>query len=149
MRADEKIALTQVPEAVLNAAKAKFPKAELLSAEKEVDGGKTIYEITVKDNGQRADIEISADCKILAVEKTIAIKKVPSAVLDTLKAKHPHATIKKSEQIYKNDKLVAYELVIAVSSDTSAELTFQPDGKLLEEEKRGPNTRTRNSSADL
>jgi phosphoketolase len=137
-RAEEKVSLTQVPEAVLNAAKTKFPKAELLSAEKEVDDGKTIYEIAINDNGQKADVVVTADGKIVAVEKVIAITRVPSAVLETLKTKHPQASLKKAKQIFKDDKLSAYELLVADGPDSkSIELTFQPDGKLIEEEQKG------------
>jgi Putative beta-lactamase-inhibitor-like, PepSY-like len=136
VRADDKISLSQVPGAVLNATKAKFPNAELVSAVKEEENGKVTYEITIKDNDQNADVEVTLEGKILAVEKTMSVKKVPRAVVAGLKARHPHAAIKKAKQIFKDDKLTAYELVVAIEGESkSTELTFQPDGKPVEEEK--------------
>src|SRR5262245_53551215 len=68
--ADEvKVELKDVPNAVLNAVKATFPQAELLEAMKETEEGRTIFEITLKDKGQKADVSVTADGKITEIEK--------------------------------------------------------------------------------
>ncbi len=52
-RADEvKVPLKDVPKAVLDSIKEKFPRAELTEATKETEDGKTTYEIALKDGGR-------------------------------------------------------------------------------------------------
>ena len=57
LRADEvKVPLDQVPAAIKEAVKKKFPDAELVSAEKDTDKGTTTYEIVTKNKGQKIDV---------------------------------------------------------------------------------------------
>src|SRR5205085_11412445 len=42
---EEKVPLDKLPKAVTEAVKKKFPRAELVSAEKEKQDGKTVYEV--------------------------------------------------------------------------------------------------------
>ena len=58
------------------------------------------------------------------------------AVLDALEAKYPKATIKKAEAISKEDKLIAYEMLIVTADKKKLEVKFDPAGKFLEEEKK-------------
>ena len=48
-----KVPLKDVPKAVLDSIKEKFPRAELTEATKETEDGKTTYEIALKDGGAR------------------------------------------------------------------------------------------------
>src|SRR5262245_36721406 len=53
---EEKVALKDVPKAVTDSVKKRFPDAELLSAEKETEDGKTVYELTIKDKKHKIDV---------------------------------------------------------------------------------------------
>lgn len=68
VRADEKIPLDQVPEAVLKAVKERFPKGEILSAEREREDGRIQYELKVRDGGKIYEVEVTAEGRILEVE---------------------------------------------------------------------------------
>jgi hypothetical protein len=50
--AEEQVPVDQLPKAVLDAVKAKFPGAELQGAEKEDAGGNTIYEVNLDSTGK-------------------------------------------------------------------------------------------------
>jgi uncharacterized membrane protein YkoI len=61
-RADEeKVPLDKVPQTVREAAKKRFPKAEMKEASKEVADGKTTYEITFKENGKNIDVTLTPE----------------------------------------------------------------------------------------
>ena len=82
---EEKIPFDKLPKVVLDAAKAKFPDAELIGASKEDEDGKVVYEIGLKHKGQQVDIELAHDGTILVIEKSIAGKDLPKEVVDALK----------------------------------------------------------------
>ncbi len=132
---EEKVALDKLPQGVVDAVKAKFPKGKLVEAAKEVEGGKTVFKVTIK-NGKRAiDVSVSEQGKILSIEKEIAINEIPKVVREALDAKYPKANVKSAEEISKPDTVAAYEMVIVTSDSHNLEVSFDPRGKFLTEEK--------------
>ena len=135
-RADEeKVPLDKVPPAVTKAVKAKFPNGTLKQAEKEVEDGKTVYEIGLEDGGRKLDVSVNEQGTILAIEKQIAESELPKPVKDAVKAKYPNATIKKAEEITK-DTTKSFEVILAVG-DKQREVVLDPAGKILEDEEAG------------
>ena len=133
-RADEeKIALDKVPAAVRKAVKDKFPKAEIKEATKEVEDGKTTFEIGLKHNGHAIDVLLKEDGTILEVEKEIAVADLPRAVADAVKAKYPKGETKKAEEVVKGET-TSYEIVV-VDNGKNRELAVSADGKILDPEK--------------
>jgi hypothetical protein len=140
-RADEeKIPLDKVPKAVLEAVKARFPDAKLLGAEIEKEGGKTVYEIAVKDRDQKIEVTLTPEGKIVSLEKQIAAKDLPKAVVEALEAKYPKATYKMIEELIEvkdgKDKLEGYEVLLVTAEKKTVEVVVAPDGKITPEEKK-------------
>ena len=134
---EEKIPLDKLPTAVVKAVKAKFDGATLVSAEKEKADGKLVYEVNLKHKGHAIEVTVTPEGKIVAVEKIIAAKDLPEAVADALKQKYPKATVKKVEEISKDDKITAYEVLLVTDGKKTLEVKFDPKGKVLEVEKKG------------
>jgi uncharacterized membrane protein YkoI len=132
---EEKIPLDKVPKAVLDALKAKYPDAELVSAEKEIEDGKTIYEVAIKNKGQKLEVSFSPEGKFIEAEKAIDVKDLPKAVTDALEAKYPKATIKRAEEVTKDDG-VGYEVLITTADKKTFEIELDAKGKILEEESK-------------
>ncbi len=134
-RADEeKIPLDKVPAAVMKAVKAKFPKAEIKEAEKEVEKGETTYEIELKEDGHEFEVSLKEDGTILEVEKQIPVKDLPKAVADAVMAKYPKGTIKKVEEVTKGEKTEkTYEVVVS-DGGKAREVLLDPTGKILKDE---------------
>ncbi|MBI3838576.1 MAG: PepSY-like domain-containing protein [Planctomycetia bacterium] len=140
-RSDEsKVPLSEVPKAGLEAVNAMFPDAAIGDAAKETEDGKTVYEVSLKQNGRNIDVTIGADGKIQLVEKEIADKDLPTAVRRTLEAKYPKATYKIIEEVksIKNDKstLDFFETLLVTASKEIVEVQITPDGKIKNEEKK-------------
>jgi hypothetical protein len=132
---EEKIPLDKLPKAVVDAVKAKFEGAELVSAEKEKEDGKEVFEVAIKHKGQNIEVTLTPEGKIVSVEKEIAVKDLPKEVSEALDAKYPKATIKKLEEVTEGDKLT-YEALLVTADKKTVEAVFDPKGKLVKEEKK-------------
>jgi hypothetical protein len=64
----ENVPINQLPSPVTAAIKNRFPKSELLSAEKDLEKGKVKYELKVRNNGKIYDVDVDPSGKILKVE---------------------------------------------------------------------------------
>ena len=137
---EEKVPLDKVPKAVIDAVKKRFPNAEMTGAEKETEDGKTNYEIAIKDNGTKIDVEVTADGVITEIEKTMNVSDLTKAVTETLNGKYPGSTLKKAEQIFKvaegKETLEHYEVVLVTPDKKKFEVCVSPEGKIVKEEEK-------------
>jgi hypothetical protein len=67
----ENVPINQLPSPVTAAIKKRFPKSELLEAEKDLENGKVKYEVKVRSDGQNYDVDVTPKGKILKVEPYI------------------------------------------------------------------------------
>lgn len=132
---EKKIPLSEVPAAVRDAVKAKYPGAELTGAEKETEKGVTYYELAFKDKGQRIEATFKADGTLVSVEKVIAVKDLPRAVADALDAKYRGAKLTRVEEETEGDK-VTYEVHLVTAEGKAREVVFDRTGKVVEEESK-------------
>jgi hypothetical protein len=65
----ENVPINQLPSPVTAAIKNRFPKSELLSAEKDLENGKVIFEVKVRSDGQNYDVDVAPSGKILKIER--------------------------------------------------------------------------------
>ncbi|MGP0068871.1 MAG: PepSY-like domain-containing protein [Isosphaeraceae bacterium] len=147
-RADEeKVPFDKLPAAVQKAIKRKFPKAEFEGASKEVEDGKTIYEVELEIKDRAVDVAMKADGTILEIEKEIPVDQLPKAVRKKLAAKYPGAKIEKAEEVTKGeDGPVTYEVAI------SQEVVLTAKGKIVQaeedEDDEKPATKAKKSKKD-
>lgn len=133
--ADEKIPLKEVPKAVVDAVNAKFPKAEVVQAEKEVEDGVTYYELAIKFNGNNIDVTSKADGEIVEIETEIKPTGLPKEVIGQLDAKYPKAEIKKAEYIASKE-VTKYEVLLLTADKQTVEVVFETRWILIKEEKK-------------
>lgn len=67
----ENVPINRLPSPVTAAIKNRFPKGELLLAERDLDNGRVIYEVKVRSNGQVFDLDITPSGKILKIDRDI------------------------------------------------------------------------------
>jgi peptidyl-tRNA hydrolase len=133
VHADEtKVPLDQVPAAVKDAVKKKFPDAKMEEAEKEVKDGKTTFELVIKEESKKITVSLKEDGTILEIEKEIAAKDLPEAVASALKSKYPSGTVKKAEEVTVGEK-VAYEVIVAQEGKKNREIALDKTGKITED----------------
>ncbi|MBM3976870.1 MAG: hypothetical protein FJ299_07765 [Planctomycetes bacterium] len=66
--ADERIALDQVPQAVIDAALAAVPGLVLSGAEKELEAGQVVYSLEGKVGGATYEVEVGADGRVNEID---------------------------------------------------------------------------------
>jgi len=134
----EKIPLDKVPKAVMDAIKGRFPGAGISSVEKEKEGDKIVYDIELKHNGRKFEMDILEDGTILEVEKEVALKDVPDAVKKAVRDKYPQAMIKEVMEVNKvKDKQETpdrYEVTIETAEKKTMEVVVSLDGKMVKGE---------------
>lgn len=131
--ADEvKVPLDKVPGKVIDAIKAKFPSAELTGAEKDVEDGKTTYEVALTYKESKYEVGVTEEGKIIEVEKTIPVADLPKAVTAAVNKKYPEGKLKSAEEITADEK-INYEVVV-VNGDKTLEMLIDPKGKVLKDE---------------
>jgi hypothetical protein len=142
-RADEeKLTPDKLPKVVLDAVKKRFPEAEVKKAGKEVEDGKTFYEVGIVDKGQKIDVTLTPEGAITELEKEVAARDLPKVVADALEAKYPKAEYKKVEEIIKvadgKETLESYEALLVTADKTTVEAVVSPEGKITKEEVKKP-----------
>jgi hypothetical protein len=138
-RADEEnVPLDKLPKPVVDGVKKRFPSAELKEASKEDENGKTVYEVTIKDQGHNIDVTLTPEGGLVSIERQIEAKDLPKAVTDTMDQKYPKATLKVIEEVVKvrdgKEKLEYYEFQLVTADKKKLEVTVTPDGKINHEE---------------
>lgn len=134
----DKRSLDKIPSAVMDALKAKFPKAEIRKWTKEREGDDLVYDIEFKEDGRACEADIRGDGTYINYEKAIAATDLPAAVTKAIERKFPKATLKEimeETEVEGNDEnLSAYEVVLVTASMRTVEIRLAPDGTILEEE---------------
>jgi uncharacterized membrane protein YkoI len=136
-RADDKVPLDKVPEPVMKAAKAKYPKAEVVSAEKGDQDGTKVYELALKDGDKTWEASFTPEGKFVSAEEPVKEAELPAKVKEAFRKKYPDAKVLSAEKETTGDGAdakVAYEIVIEKGKE-KVEVQFAPDGKFLGEEK--------------
>jgi Putative beta-lactamase-inhibitor-like, PepSY-like len=136
LQADEKITLDKVPARIKRALKAKYPKAHVVSAAKETEGGKTVYEFKLEDGDKKWEATFTPAGRFVGTEQTIEEGDLPAAVKKALHKKYPEAKVLKMDKETTGEGAsakVVYEIVIEMGSKKS-EVQFDPKGKFLGEE---------------
>ena len=130
---EEKVPLDKLPKAVLTAVKTRFPKAEAKEASSEKADGKTVYEVTLKEDGKNIDVTLTPEGTITLIEKEVAFKDLPKAVAETFDKKYPKATYKIIEEVIKvangKETLEYYEALLTTADKKMFEVEVLPDGK--------------------
>ena len=117
----------QVPAAVLDSFAKAYPKATAKRYAKEIENGKTYYEIESKEGTISRDLLFEPDGKIAEIEESVPYDSLPSAIKDTVSAKYGKSAFVSAEKITHPGKPLTYGLVLKVKSK-KREMEFNPDG---------------------
>jgi hypothetical protein len=134
---EQTIQQADVPAAVLKAVSERYPQARMTQFQKEIENGRTAYEVGLDVGGKRSEVLLSADGKLLTEEQAITIKDAPEAVRKALLAsKYSKATVSKVEKVTEGDEPATFELVVQQGT-VRHELVFTAAGELKKDEALG------------
>jgi hypothetical protein len=138
-RAQEtEIAIKDVPRAVMDSAKAKFPGATMREAAKETEEGKTLFEVSLTHDGHKMDVTFQEDGTLVLVETEVSEREVPAVVAKAVKGKYPGAKCNLVESVKKGPKVKKevdyYEFHLTTADKKSVEVEVDAKGKIMNTE---------------
>src|SRR5262245_26910546 len=108
---EQEISCDAVPRPVRAAFEKAFPKATIKECAKEVEKGKTAYEISSIEGGTRRDVLFYADGRLIVVEEVIPVESAPDPVQQAVRKMYPGSEIRLAEKITR-DGAVLYEFQV-------------------------------------
>lgn len=124
---------TDVPEAVIRAVTRRYPQGEMKQFIREVEHGKTAYEVQLDLGGARTELIVAPDGTIQVEERVISFKDLPDAVQKGLgSSRFGKGKVLRVERVTKADKADAptYEIIVDLNGKKH-EVAFNSAGKLL------------------
>ena len=95
---EQKTKVKDLPAAVTAAFQRAYPNAKIKGSSKEVENGKTLYEVESVDGRINRDLLYNEDGTCAEIEETVPVKALPSEVADALKKNFPTGKVMKSEK---------------------------------------------------
>ncbi|HVH88487.1 MAG TPA: PepSY-like domain-containing protein [Terriglobales bacterium] len=108
---EAKIKFKDLPPAVQETAKAQSQGATVRGYSKEIEKGKTEYEVQLLVDGKKRDVSIDPNGKVLETEQEVAFDSVPQKAQDAIKQEAGGAKVEKVEAV-KSDQPTVYEALI-------------------------------------
>ena len=133
MAQEKKIERPDLPPAVEKTVAAQSKGATIRGFSKEMEKGKTTYEVQMTVNGHTKDLAVDESGAVIEVEEQVALEALPTEARIGLQARAGKGRITKVESITKKDRLVAYEAQVDTDGKKS-EVQVGADGKPLDHE---------------
>src|SRR5260370_29663206 len=126
LMADTKIKMQDTPKAVQDAVKEQTKGATIVGVAKEVEKGKTMYEIETKVDGLSRDLLFDANGKLVSIEEETTLDKIPAAAKAAIEKKAGAGKITKVETVTQGS-VVSYEAVVN-KNGKNTEVAVNADG---------------------
>jgi hypothetical protein len=132
------IPLDRVPKAVMNAAKANFPGAEIQKATEQTEDGKPpVYSLEMKHQRHILDVSFKDDGTVVLAETDVPKKELPKVVLRALAREYPGASLRGANSVRKGPELKKtvdyYEFYLFTAEKRARLVKVDPKGKVFED----------------
>ena len=127
---EQTVPCNELPAAVMAAFSKTYPKAKIKECSKEVEKGKTSYEVASSENDVGRDVLYEPGGNVIVVEETVDLAHVPKPVQRAFKKKSPKATILLTEKLMRGSS-VNYEFQFK-ERGAIKEIAFDSSGKEVE-----------------
>jgi hypothetical protein len=127
---EKPVKIKDLPAAVQATVKQQSKGATIRGLSKEVEDGKTFYEVELKVSGHNKDVLIDPAGAVVTIEEEVTLDSLPSAARAEIEKQAANGKIQMVESITENDHVVAYEAHIRAGKK-SLEVKVSPDGQLI------------------
>ena len=121
------------PEPVAQSVAKELPGAMIKSCKAENEEGREQFEVKVEQAGQKIELDVAPDGRILQTETVIALADVPAKVMAAFSAKYPGSKSTRAEKQVRPGKGTFYEIKFD-AQPKAREVTFAEDGTFIAEE---------------
>jgi uncharacterized cupredoxin-like copper-binding protein len=129
LASEKAVTMKDLPAAVRRTVQEQSQGATIRGLSKEVEGGKTTYEVEMKVNGRGKDVTMDASGAVIEVEEEVALGSIPNAAQAAIKKAAGSGQITKVEKV-SGGKETAYEAGLRKNGKRS-EVRVSEDGRLL------------------
>lgn len=129
---ETRVKMKDLPPAVQKTVREQSMGATIRGFSKEMEGGKTFYEVELKVGGHTKDVLMDPAGAIMTIEEEVPLASLPAAARTALEKQAGKRRIRLVESITQNDSIVAYEAHVKEGWKES-EIKVKPDGTLLPE----------------
>ncbi len=133
--AQERKTKTKVPPAVQKTVDEQSQGAKIRGLSKEVENGKTQYELELTVNGHAKDLIIAPNGTILEVEEDVTLDSLSAAIRAEVEKNIGQAKLLRLESVTKSGVLTGYEASVLKAGKKSG-IEMGPDGKLLPKKRK-------------
>ncbi len=129
--AEKKVKVQDLPRAVQETVKAQTKDSALVGVTKEVEDGKTVYELETRANGRARDLLIDGSGVIISVEQEVTLDAIPPAAKAAIEKRAGSGKITKVETVTKGQTMI-YEAAV-VKRGKRSEILVGSDGSTVKE----------------
>jgi len=129
LASEKAITMKDLPAAVQRTVQEQTKGATIRGLSKEVEHGKTIYEVELTVNGHGKDVSMDASGAVIEVEEELALESIPGAARAAIEKAAGSGQITKVEKV-SGGKQIAYEAHLHKDRKRS-EVKVSGDGSLL------------------
>jgi len=130
--AESRVKMDDLPAAVRKTVREQTNGAKVHGLSKEVENGKTYYEVELRAGGHAKDLLIDSSGSVVEIEEQVGIDSLPAAVKGALEKRAAKGRIVSIESVTKDRSVVGYEARIRTAGKTS-EIRLSPDGAPIQE----------------
>ena len=132
----EDVPINKLPKAVVDAVKAKFPKAKLGGASKETMDGEVTYGVELTVDSAKYTVVTNDEGEILEIDREIPIKDLPKKVSDAVKKKYAKYKLDAADEIItiEDEKEVKHFGVRISMGKKARYVVVTPDGEIETDE---------------
>ena len=126
--AEKKVKMQDLPAPVLKTVQEQTKNAELKGLSKEVEDGKTMYEVETIANGKSRDMLVDPTGAIVEVEEQASLDSIPAPAKAAIEKAAKNGKVLKVETVTKGSA-VSYEAVVSKNGKKS-EVAVEADGTI-------------------
>lgn len=127
--ADTKMKMEDLPLAVQDTVKEQTKTGTLSGVSKEVEKGKTMYEVETKVGGKTRDLMLNETGEVLSVEEEVDLDSIPAPAKAAFQKRAAGGSIEKVEKVTAGSN-VNYEAELKLKSGKKVEAAFNADGSV-------------------
>jgi len=137
--AEKSIKRSDVPDVVLTAAAARYPKARMVRFTEDRVRGQPVYAVTLGGGGRKSEIILTSGGKVLTEGQILTARELPEAVRAGLEAsRYARATVRRIARVVNFEKSEPPTFALRVTQSGKVhELVFERTGALAREEAVG------------
>ncbi len=131
--AEMKVHFQDLPPAVQKSAKEQSQGATVRGYSKDVENGKTVYEVETRSNGKSKDISLDETGAVVEVEQQVDMSGLPAPVMAGLQKQADGGKLVKVESVAKDGSVSSYEADV-LKGNKKHEVAVTADGRPMKDE---------------